>query len=84
MIHKVHPLAECQICFDNVLLSVAKITNLFYPNSLNENFFVENSRKYNFPISKKITLGSNVIIGNQVKIGKNGAVRRLCQYQLIF
>ena len=59
---------------DNVLLSVAKITNLFYPNSLNENFFVENSRKYNFPISKKITLGSNVIIGNQVKIGKNTSI----------
>ena len=56
---------------DNVLLSVAKIAQLFYPESLNENFIFNHSNKIKNIKSKKITLGSNVVIGKNVKIGKN-------------
>ena len=56
---------------DNVLISVSKITKLFYPNSLDENFIFNQSHKYNSFKTKKITLGSNVIIGKNVKIGNN-------------
>ena len=55
----------------NVLVSVAKLTNLFYPNSLNEdadyNIITEISKKK----FKKTKFGSNVIIGKNVKIGSN-------------
>ena len=56
---------------ENVLTSVAKITKLFYPNSLNENFQSNEITKNNFLKSKKIMLGSNVLIGKKVKIGSN-------------
>ena len=56
---------------DNVLISVSKITKLFYPNSLDENFILNQSHKYNSFKTKKIALGSNVIIGKNVKIGNN-------------
>ena len=55
----------------NVLLSVSKITNLFYPNSINDNFDNDVSI---FSYSKKfknIKFGNNVMIGKNVKIGKN-------------
>ena len=56
---------------DNILTSVAKITELFYPNALNEKFTPDESTKNEYLKSKKIVLGSNVIIGKKVKIGNN-------------
>jgi len=56
---------------DNVLISVAKITELFYPNSLNDNFIYDKKLNNNLLRLKKITLGSNVLIGKNVKIGNN-------------
>ena len=56
---------------DNVLISVAKITELFYPNSLNDNFIYDKKLNNYLLRSKKITLGSNVLIGKNVKIGNN-------------
>ncbi len=56
---------------DNVLSSVAKISELFYPNSLNENFIIKKSNESKIQKSKKISLGLNVIIGKKVKIGEN-------------
>jgi len=55
----------------NVLLSLSKITNLFYPNSVNDNFdsnvsIFSNSKKFN-----NIKLGNNVMLGKNVKIGRN-------------
>ena len=63
---------------DNVLLGVAIITELFYPDSLNENFNYKKSINQNLIKSKKVTIGSNVIlkktiVGNNVKI-LDGAV----------
>ena len=56
---------------DNVLLSVAKLTSMFYPDALNDDFesdFIDASQSKKF---KKVKLGNNVIIGNNVKIGTN-------------
>jgi len=54
---------------DNVLLSVAKLTSLFYPDALHDDFEsnlidVPHSTKF-----KKVKFGNNVIIGKNVKIG---------------
>ncbi len=68
-----HMLPEkCEkIIVDNVLLSIAKVTETLYPDSVNDNF--DNSVK---EISKtsfknKVKFGKNVLIGSKVKIGKN-------------
>ena len=59
---------------DNVLLGVASITELFYPDSLNENFNYRVSSDQNLFRSKKVTIGSNVLIGKNVKIGNNSFI----------
>ncbi len=55
---------------DNILLSVAKITSLFYPSSINDisDIDVKNidNKKY-----KNLNSGKNVLVGKNVKIGKN-------------
>ena len=57
----------------NVLLSVAKITSLFYPNALDDTFDKNvsalNKKKYN-----NIKFGENILIGRNVKIGKNCSI----------
>lgn len=58
---------------NNILLSIAKITSLFYPDALNDNF----DEKINFIDKKKysnLKFGKNVLIGNNVKIGKNCSI----------
>ena len=58
------------IIVKNVLKSVALVTKLFYPNSLDD--AVDLSLKQ--PIEsnyKKIKFGKNILIGKNVKIGKN-------------
>tara|TARA_B100002019_G_scaffold56265_1_gene48348 strand:- start:142 stop:1149 length:1008 start_codon:yes stop_codon:yes gene_type:complete len=59
---------------DNVLLSVARITELFYPDSLNENFNYVKSSNQNLNFSKTVIIGSNVLIGKNVKIGNNSFI----------
>ena len=58
----------------NVLLSTAKITEMFYPDAINDNFdnTVLNIDKTHF--KKKIKYGHNVLIGKNVKIGKNSII----------
>ena len=60
-----------KIIVDNVLLSMAKITKEFYPNSINDDFdkSVKDISKLSF--KKKVRFGKNVLIGKNVKIGKN-------------
>ena len=59
------------IIVENVLIVTAKITKIFYPDSVEDNFdnHVENIEKTSF--SKKIMFGKNVLIGKNVTIGKN-------------
>ena len=54
---------------DHVLKSVAAISKIFYPNSLNDavDLNVRNPLKKNF---QKVKFGANVLIGKNVKIGK--------------
>ncbi len=68
------PKTKIALIVDNVLVSVAKVTELFYPNSLNDQFennFLKSINKKNY---KNVKFGSNVILGENVKIGKNSTV----------
>ena len=68
------PKTKMALIVDNVLVSVAKVTELFYPNSLNDQFennFLKSINKKNY---KNVKFGSNVILGENVKIGKNSTV----------
>ena len=60
-----------KIIVKNVLLSMAKITKEFYPNSVVDDFdeTVKDISKTTF--KKKVKFGKNVLIGKNVKIGKN-------------
>ena len=58
------------IAVDNVFLTVAKITELFYPNSLNDSFD-ENVSLLNKKKFKNLKFGKNILVGKNVKIGKN-------------
>ena len=63
---------KCEkIIVENVLLSTAKVTEILYPDSVNDNFdnTVKEISKTNF--KKKVKFGKNVLIGSNVKIGKN-------------
>ena len=58
------------IIVKNVLKSVALITKLFYPNSLDDavDFSLKQPIESNY---KKIKFGKNILIGKNVKIGRN-------------
>ena len=60
-----------KIIVDNVLLATAKITEIFYPNSVTDQFdnSVKEISKTSF--KKKVNFGNNVLVGKNVKIGKN-------------
>ncbi len=57
----------------NVLLSVGKITSLFYPSALHDFFDTEV-----MAINKKnfinLEVGKNVLVGKNIKIGKNSSI----------
>ena len=57
----------------NVLLSVAKVTTLFYPNALNDTFD-NNVSLINQNKFTNIKIGKNVLLGKNVKIGKNCSI----------
>ena len=56
---------------DNVLVSTSKITSLFYPDAINDDFdkTVKDISETEFNI--KVNFGKNVLIGNNVSIGEN-------------
>ena len=56
---------------DNVLVSTAKITSLFYPDSTNDNFDETVSFIHDTNYKGKVSFGKNVLIGKNVSIGKN-------------
>ena len=60
-----------KIIVDNVLLTMAKITKEFYPNSIVDDFdeSVKDISKTSY--KKKVKFGKNVLIGKNVKIGSN-------------
>ena len=63
---------KCEkIIVENVLISTAKVTEILYPDSVNDDFdnSVKEISKTKF--KKKVKFGKNVLIGSNVKIGKN-------------
>ena len=62
------------IVSDNILLDTAKITKIFYPDSISDNFddTAEFINKTEF--KTKVKFGKNVLIGNNVKIGSNCSI----------
>ena len=66
---------KCQkIIVNNVLFYTAKITKIFYPNSVTDDFdkTVKDISKTVF--KNKVHFGKNVLIGKNVKIGKNCSI----------
>ena len=62
------------IIVENVLIAIAKITKIFYPDSISDDFDynVKNINETEF--KEKIKFGKNVLIGLNVQIGKNCSV----------
>ena len=56
---------------ENVLVSVSKITSMFYPDAINDDFddSVIDINQTNF--KDKVTFGKNVLIGKNVSLGTN-------------
>ena len=63
-----------KLIVDNVLISVAKLTEYFYPNSLNDEFESVNIPSDRIKKYKNVRFGSNVLIGENVKIGKYSSI----------
>jgi UDP-3-O-[3-hydroxymyristoyl] glucosamine N-acyltransferase len=65
------PTSCIPLIVDNVLVSVSKITSIFYPDSVNDDFddSATNINETNF--KDKVIYGKNVLIGKNVSIGKN-------------
>ena len=63
-----------KIIVNNVLISTAKITEIFYPDSINDDFdtTVKDISKTSF--KKKVNYGKNVLFGKNVKIGINCSI----------
>ena len=59
-----------KIIVKNVLLSMAKITKEFYPESIVDNFDETAKDISKSSFKKKVKFGKNVLIGKNVKIGK--------------
>ena len=66
---------SCQaIIVDNVLLSMAKITKEFYPDSITDDFDNTVKEISKTTLKKKVKYGKNVLIGKNVKVGKNCSI----------
>ena len=59
------------IIVDNVLVTTARITQIFYPDSVNDNFDFSAKDISEISFENKIKSGKNVLIGKNVNIGKN-------------
>jgi len=68
---KILPTQCKKIIVNNVLISTAMITKIFYPASVTDDFDhnVKEISKTSF--KKKVKFGKNVLVGKNVKIGKN-------------
>ena len=58
------------IIVENVLVSTSKITSLFYPDSINDDFDETLIPIFETNFNDKVKFGKNVLIGENVSIGK--------------
>ena len=63
-----------KIIVDNVLIATAKITKIFYPDSVTDDFDITVKDISKTSFKKKVDFGKNVLIGKNVKIGKNCSI----------
>ena len=59
------------IIVENVLVSTSKITSMFYPDSVNDDFDEHVMKINSIKLKNKIKYGTNVLIGENVLIGSN-------------
>ena len=59
------------IIVDNVLVSTSKITSLFYPDAINDDFDKSVKDISDTVFNTKVNFGKNVLIGSNVSIGEN-------------
>ena len=59
---------------DNVLISTAIITNMFYPDAITDDFDVHTSDIENTSYKNSVKHGQNILIGKNVKIGSNCSI----------
>ena len=59
------------IIVDNVLIATAKITKVFYPDAVTDDFDQNVQDINKTPFNKNVKFGKNVLIGKNVEIGKN-------------
>ena len=73
-LHHILPNKCEKIIVENVLISTAKVTEVLYPDSVNDDF--DNSVKEisKIKFKNKVKFGKNVLIGSNVKIGKNCSI----------
>jgi len=62
------------IVVDNVLISIAMITKIFYPDSVSDNFDPHTENIEQTLFHKTVNHGQNVLIGKNVKIGTNFSI----------
>ena len=63
-----------KIIVKNVLIATAKITKIFYPDSVTDDFDITSKEINKTMFKKKVKFGKNVLIGKNVKIGKNCSI----------
>jgi UDP-3-O-[3-hydroxymyristoyl] glucosamine N-acyltransferase len=59
-----------KIIVENVLITTAKITKMFYPDAVNDDFDIKVKDINQTIFKKKVVFGQNVLVGKNVKIGK--------------
>ncbi len=63
-----------KIIVTNVLIATAKITEIFYPDSINDDFDTTVKEISKTIFKNKVNYGKNILIGKNVKIGKNCSI----------
>jgi len=63
-----------KIIVKNVLIATAKITEIFYPDSINDDFDITVKDISKTMFKSKVNCGKNVLVGKNVKIGKNCSI----------
>jgi UDP-3-O-[3-hydroxymyristoyl] glucosamine N-acyltransferase len=62
------------IIVDNVLIATAKISKIFYPDAVSDDFDVNVKDINEIDFKNKIKFGKNILIGHNVQIGKNCSI----------
>ena len=65
------PTSCVPLIVENVLISVSKITSIFYPDAVNDDFDNSAINISETDFKDKVIYGKNVLIGKNVSIGKN-------------